>query len=138
LLLNSHKTAVFENPRDNPTAMSVVLDELSTQISASSLDTPKQPWVSSPYSLISWWDMEQFSAEQFYTIAIQLSTLVHYAEDDLRKGARVPIQDPQDKIFLELLTGIEKDCQKLNLKVSVQTARWIICLLTIRLRYLAI
>lgn len=118
--------------------MSVVLDELSTQISASSLDTPKQPWVSSPYSLISWWDMEQFSAEQFYTIAIQLSTLVHYAEDDLRKGARVPIQDPQDKIFLELLTGIEKDCQKLNLKVSVQTARWIICLLTIRLRYLAI
>src|SRR5271157_5114151 len=47
-------------------------------------------WQENPYALISWWDMEQFSAEAFYTIGIVM--------EQTRELARLPSLDEEDRI----------------------------------------
>ncbi len=79
-----------------------------------SLDTRKQPWVCSPYSLISWWDMEQFSAAGFFGIATQLTMLVENAESDGRTSIQISLTPEQRATFLRALAQIEADCAKLG------------------------
>jgi hypothetical protein len=83
------------------------------------IDTPKQPWISSPYSLISWWDMEKFSAEEFYQIGEFLGRMA----ETLRDGGGTS-HDRLSQIvgrggLLEEVAGIVDLCETVGLKVSV-------------------
>lgn len=85
-----------------------------------SIDTPRQPWISSPYSLISWWDMIQFCAEEFYDIGNylgRLNVLFDDAsnEDQLNKsGSGAEIQSQVEWIL--------DACLNLDLKVAILCA----------------
>jgi hypothetical protein len=81
------------------------------------------PWETRPHNLVSWWDMEKFAAEEFFKIATQLSSLAHYAQQDLERGIKSPIISASSKGFMAAVTEIEGHCEKLGLKVSVQAAR---------------
>lgn len=96
--------------------------EKISRVSAPSLDTPMQPWVCSPYSLTSWWDMERFSAAAFFSIATQLSIMSENADRDRRGGIQFSITPEQREIFLNALRKIEAECKKLDLKVSLHAA----------------
>lgn len=87
------------------------------------LDTPVQPWVCSPYSLISWWDMERFSAAAFYGIGCQLSVMVENSDRDRRGGVQLSLTPEQRATFLMALRSIEADCKKLGLKVSLRASQ---------------
>jgi hypothetical protein len=96
--------------------------EIESPTFAPSLDTPRQPWISSPYSLISWWDMERFSASAFFDIATQLSIMSENADRDRRGGIQFSITPEQRQTFLASLRRIEVECRKLDLKVSLHAA----------------
>src|SRR4051812_22746052 len=77
-----------------------------------------QPWIENPHRLISWWDMNTFSAEEFY----KLGQLLKYAVDELgamNDGAAIP----------ELVEAYQSRLgQALDLAAQVQlniTAKWI-------------
>lgn len=79
------------------------------------LDKPVQPWVSSPYSLISWWDMERFSAENFQHIASALT-----AFGQVEKGIPLDIEAGELAVkLIPAMTSIRKDCESIGLRVSV-------------------
>lgn len=84
------------------------------------IDTATQPWISSPYSLFTWWDMEQFSAEQFYEIGKYLGML---GELISLNQSREKYDKMADREFLtSQFDWILRGCVKLELKVSGNTA----------------
>lgn len=83
------------------------------------------PWKDAPYQLISWWDMKQFFATQFYNIPIlferfisSLNTAYQYLhiDDYLTKE----MWDAFDEKFLH---PIEEECRKVALDTSIETIR---------------
>lgn len=95
------------------------------------LDTPKQPWISSPYSLISWWDMEHFSARAFFWAGVTLQTI----EDDCVSESM--IVDPNEPIYnmaasvnprlrekaLQGLKLVQGECARIGLDITAETAK---------------
>jgi hypothetical protein len=84
-------------------------------------DTGKQPWVFSPFLLISWWDMEQFSAGAFYRIGISLSDLDAAMEKYPRDSAVG--NNGLGEHFRPMLEAIHAQCVKIDLEVSVGCAQ---------------
>jgi len=90
------------------------------RITQKAIDTPEQPWISSPYSLISWWDMEQFSAEEFYDIGNYLGRL-----SELFRGGSVKdrlSEINQGGAIQSQIEWILDACVALALKVSIKCA----------------
>ncbi len=87
----------------------------------SEFDTPLCPWERSPYSLISWWVMEQFSADAFYRIGTTLSEL-DTAMKRYGRDSQIAVSG-LDGAFLQLLEAIHTRCAKIDLKVSVACAQ---------------
>jgi hypothetical protein len=85
-----------------------------------SIDTPRQPWISSPYSLISWWDMEQFSAEEFYAIGEDLGRMAELFSGGDERSLVSEINQRGDLQFR--IERILDSCETLDLKVSVACA----------------
>ena len=82
------------------------------------IDSPVQPWVSSPYSLLTWWDMERFSAAAFQQIVSGLTFIFGKIEElpsDLEAG------DLAVK-YIPIVEKIREDCEKIGLKTSVACA----------------
>jgi hypothetical protein len=85
-----------------------------------SIYTPRQPWISSPYSLISWWDMEQFSAEEFYAIGEDLGRMAELFSGGDEISLVSEINQRGDLQFrIERILDL---CRTLDLKVSVACA----------------
>lgn len=86
------------------------------------IDTPKQPWVSSPYSLVTWWDMEKFSAEAFYEIGKFLGKMAEVF-DNGPILADDPLSEVNRKDWLQEEIGwIVEQCEELDLHVSAKCA----------------
>jgi hypothetical protein len=83
----------------------------------------RAPWENDPYRLISWWDMEQFSAAEFYSIAENLGILIQNARFDSDRNISTKLSEEQRQSFGLLLDGVLDKCEKLRLKVSVEAAR---------------
>lgn len=82
------------------------------------IDTPKQPWVSSPYSLISWWDMEKFSAGAFYQIGEFLGKMEELLSDNTGTSEdRLGSINGRRNLEVEI-AGIFDSCEAVDLKVS--------------------
>lgn len=87
-----------------------------------SLDRVLQPWEANPFELITWWDMEKFSAEDFFNMSAQLSALMFYAEQELKGNVKELITGDSIKVFGGMIEDVKKECKKLGLEVSVMTA----------------
>jgi hypothetical protein len=88
----------------------------STLISETACEIRRQPWREWPYPLVSWWDMQKFSASTFVQMMELLGSLPLLC-DDLPPDARVnrsAIEGSQT--VLELL---KKDCDELGLEIAV-------------------
>jgi hypothetical protein len=102
-------------------------------------DTPEQPWVSSPYSLISWWDMEKFAAVQFYLIGNFIGEIdrAMYSVGEANKVIQifpdwlmpngVPLKtkfNNEDKLWYQkIVNEILDSCEALGLRTSVICAQ---------------
>jgi len=91
-----------------------------------SLDTVCQPWVSSPYSLISWWNMEQFSAARYYELGSRLSN----AQDrmDLANEQHVSKADWRKSGMYSSLKKLRTQCKSIGLRLSdISIAEFLRC-----------
>lgn len=82
------------------------------------LDNIQQPWVFSPYSLVSWWDMEQFSAKAFYLMGLYLAGARRGLERQSRELKIEP--GPLTGYGAEMFVRVRSECQTLNLTVSLE------------------
>ncbi|MFZ0747672.1 MAG: hypothetical protein WAM85_24925 [Terracidiphilus sp.] len=87
----------------------------------STIDNPHQPWVSSPYSLISWWDMEKFSADEFYDIGNYLGKMSELF-DLGEANERLTEQNQSGELQFQI-EGILESCEEIGLRVSANCAR---------------
>jgi hypothetical protein len=81
------------------------------------LDRNRQPWVSSPYSLISWWDMQKFSAAQFYEFGSRIGAGRRQFEL-MEKDKVVPKAEWKLNPGYKLLKIVKKQCESIDLRVS--------------------
>lgn len=102
----------MQKPIETPIELAVQVD------SGETLDNRVQPWVSSPYSLISWWAMERFSAAAFQQIVSGLTFILGKIDElppDFAAG------DLAVK-YIPIVTEIRKNCEKIDLRVSIACA----------------
>src|SRR3989442_2119689 len=85
-----------------------------------------RPWILAPYQLVSWWDMQKFSAEAFVTIGTQLQILKEEIGFGTPRGGD-PATLTQETIVLDevklaqiskLLSSIERKCSEVSLRIS--------------------
>jgi hypothetical protein len=87
------------------------------------LDNPNRPWENCPYPLVSWWDMEKFSAGPLYAVAKMFGQMqIMFAQyqrdtDKEKKVSFLPVGIKQ--ILRKNLRQIRMYCVKLDLKVAV-------------------
>ncbi len=97
-----------------------VVDSLdSTPISISD-GGRRSPWQESPYSLISWFDMERFAAEKFCNICGNLGGL---SGDFARLTTVTPLVLAP---LVNSLKGVQDNCRAIGLKVSVRQLQSVI------------
>jgi hypothetical protein len=79
------------------------------------------PWEENPYRLVSWWQMEKFSADIFYRISKDLAELKAIAEKnddekhDMKEDTRI--------WFSDFFREIGKKCSGIGLHISDKAAR---------------
>jgi hypothetical protein len=89
------------------------------------LDSRIPPWVSSPYSLISWWDMEQLAEFHVYSVGFLLGQLkstfdAYLLETKKQTLPGWPWLSVRDKKEISKnLRTIRKQCERLDLKVAL-------------------
>ena len=108
--------------------------QLGTEVCTERFHQTIQPWQSTPYKLISWWDMEQFAATAFYQIGRFLEQI---------KTAHALASKPGDPMFSRsaldkkldvkqreslslLVESVEERCATIKLRVSVECAKHIV------------
>jgi hypothetical protein len=75
------------------------------------------PWELCPYQLISWWDMNQFSAERAFITGVLLERLASIAaqhKDVNVEGAK------------KVLSSIDEEMAKIGLKISLKASEYVI------------
>jgi hypothetical protein len=81
------------------------------------IDRVIPPWVSSPYSLFSWWDMEQLSELGLYEIAFLLGQLKPILEANQHTAGFLLNSDKER--FGKNLRAIRKLCERLDMQVAL-------------------
>jgi hypothetical protein len=100
--------------------MAAFCAQIEDEITPFALDTPKQPWIFSPYSLISWWDMEQFGAVYYFNLGSALETLQGVYSNP-SESLRVNVENRAAGI--SAFSWLAESLEKLALKTSVKAAR---------------
>jgi hypothetical protein len=88
------------------------------------LDTTLPPWVCSPYSLISWWDMERFSAATFMQLVNGLSYLADKIENlppDMDAG-ELAVK------YIPIVQSACEACAKIGLATSLAAGGYFVAL----------
>jgi len=70
------------------------------------------PWIANPYRLISWWDMEKFSAETFFSIGAVMQQIKSIGEQDEEEPIIVT------RYLHPLFDMFITNCDLINLSVS--------------------
>lgn len=78
--------------------------------------TNVQPWVAEPYKLLSWWDMEIFSAAVFQRITSGLTFLLGKIEElpPDAEGGDLAVK------YIPAVRSVREECEKLDLQVSMR------------------
>ena len=82
-------------------------------------------WETDPYKLISWWDMEDFSASEFYNLCNLLEQIVSSQEMCFKfdKNSRDimladVVRDVEDSPVISRLSAMDEICNKIGLRDS--------------------
>ncbi|MFZ1980558.1 MAG: hypothetical protein WAU61_04570, partial [Smithella sp.] len=79
-------------------------------------------WQKAPYQLISWWDMIQFSAKNFFRMATLLERLRYQSQEATKRApGYFSFDKNQKRILTELLQSIQKECLSLSLPNSFES-----------------
>jgi hypothetical protein len=89
----------------------------STLIPETTLEIREQPWRKWPYPLVSWWDMQKFSASSFLAITQTLADLPLGYPSDSPNRLITPEEVQSCDVVFELL---KKDCAQIGLELSVR------------------
>jgi hypothetical protein len=81
------------------------------------IDNNLSPWEAYPYQLVNWWDMEKFSADEFFKIGKLLGMV---AGEHSREDAPKELDARGQKTYTNFLTSIRADCQTIQLRLSVK------------------
>ena len=93
------------------------------------IQSAKAPWLEQPFSLLSWWDMEKFSAALFFALGRYLCVIKRNiqtaidAEGNSRKTPLGPSSSSQ-----ETLNAIKIRCENIGLTVSTKSVARIVSL----------
>jgi hypothetical protein len=83
------------------------------------------PWIASSNQPISWWEMEKFSADLFYSIAQYLDRVKHRLEQRIKDGGtredKLDAAKPESS-GLKIFEAIEDRCIGIGLNVSAKCA----------------
>lgn len=81
------------------------------------------PWEVDRYKLLSWWDMERFSAATFQQIVTGLIFLISQIENLSKMAGRedIPAGDLAVK-FIPMVEDFRRECEKLKLRTSMAVA----------------
>lgn len=82
------------------------------------------PWLAKPYALVSWWDMERFSAAAFYRLTNSLHGMRNAIKEDIQERRAGAWDQSIILHFQGLLMDIEASCESLELKVSAKAAEF--------------
>ena len=92
---------------------------IRASINRESLDTGRPPWICSRYSLVTWWEMEQFSAAAFYDFGSRLG------------GARRHLESASESIIsrenwkktegYKTLRTVRRQCESIGLRLSAMS-----------------
>jgi hypothetical protein len=82
------------------------------------------PWIDNPYRLVSWWDMEKFSANVFFSIGRYLSLVRRNFENIIKqegnsRDTELSAISP-DTASSETLNAIKDSCVRVGLVVSAK------------------
>jgi hypothetical protein len=83
----------------------------------------RAPWEDDPYSLLSWWDMEKFSAAAFYGICRQLQELRNSIERDIQAMVASEWNEATRLFVQAILMEVERSCDELELAISAKAAQ---------------
>jgi len=92
------------------------------------LDSVDCPWLSVPKGLISWMEMEKFSAERYFKLGAGLGLLLQALES--MTAGRQTFQGLTPNYISSALKGIEEDCLAISLNISARGAKRILAELT--------
>jgi len=91
------------------------------------------PWEASSHSLITWWEMERFSADAFFLVGAYLQTLqgdicmdpFSDMEVDPTRAMRLmgPIREDRRKDAVDTLRRIASLCDSIGMRISSETAK---------------
>ncbi len=88
------------------------------------IDKLQRPWLCFPYPLISWWDMQQFSARAFYLIGITLEqvplTVANLAEKD--EFPTLYVDQQADETLIRLVKAKAKFIRELCAAIGLRSA----------------
>jgi hypothetical protein len=78
----------------------------------------ERPWEADPYKLLSWWTMEKFSAAAFQRVTSGLTFILGKIDElpPAAEGGDLAVK------YIPLIKTIRSDCEKIDLKVSMQCA----------------
>jgi hypothetical protein len=90
----------------------------------------RTPWELDRYKLLSWWDMERFSASTFQQIVTGLIFLISQIENlnKMAGGEDVDAAGLSVK-FVPMVAEFRQECEKLELRTSMACAEEFISLL---------
>src|ERR1700731_1530905 len=94
----------------------------STPLNNKLFDRSTQPWVSSPYSLITWWEMERFSAAAFYDFGARLASARKKIEEDIFDTS-IATSEWKKADGYKTLVKLRKQCLSIDLKLSAMSIR---------------
>jgi hypothetical protein len=112
---------------------------IGSTLRVGSADSNLLPWIAFPYSLFSWWDMQQFSARAFYLIGVALGsipvTVAKIAESDEypvlsldQQASELLVKSVKAKaIFVRDL------CQAINMQTGIDQAERILWRLEVKI-----
>ena len=89
------------------------------------------PWLANPYALVSWWDMEQFSAKGFFLIgclieSVKTECLMSSTMVDPKQpiyNFSLPVSDDSAERAADYLPRIEQECRSIGLLLSAQSIK---------------
>src|SRR5262245_22760749 len=88
------------------------------------------PWELNPNQLISWWDMEKFTAEEFFSIGRYLATARRNMDSALEQKEYTRDtelgEDIANSSVTKTLNSVEDHCAAIGLTVSIKAAKSLI------------
>src|SRR5712692_4263514 len=87
-----------------------------------------QPWQVNPFELVSWWEMEKFSAVHFYGIGVVLEKAHHQlgippGGDPAFTFGTPTMTDKEEIDLASFLQSIQGEAEKIGLELSIQRSR---------------